>query len=142
MLVDRVMNDGARTGRTLLPLIAGERFHDSENRLIVIHQVFVDDDGVLSTHFRDNLLDRSLIGPCLYALGQQSQSNIFRSGKGYEIHLRMGRQGMPELTSARQNLQDISWNTGFVEKFDKQMTQNRRTFGRFKEDDVARHQRG
>ena len=86
LLVDRLVNDGTRTGGTLLSLISERRHHHTVNSGIDIH-LAVDDNCVLASHLRHDAFDPDLplLGLCRELI--DSQPDVARTSKRDEPRL-------------------------------------------------------
>ena len=139
LFIDRFQHDDPGTGGAFLSLIPGERRQDSTYGFIQIRGV-INDDGVFSTHFRNDMFDVGLAGHHLRGLLDDSQSGFFRSGKGNDVDTRMGNEGLSHVRPAREEAQHTVREPGFFIEFKQEVPHHGRTFRRLEQHGVARDQ--
>ncbi len=74
-----------------MTLVAESRVEYVDNRFVQV-SIIVNNDGVLATHFCDNLFYACLIGLDLTGPFQNAKTNVHGTGKGDEADVRMVHQ--------------------------------------------------
>src|SRR5277367_4894333 len=119
LIVDALVNNGARAGRTLLALEAERGLGNTLDGSIKI-TVGVDDDRVFPTHFEDGALDPELSGNFVGSTFVNVEADFARSGKGDVTRFRMRDHSIAKgCARARAEIDYAIWDAGFFDKFNK-----------------------
>src|SRR5579862_7640743 len=99
LVVNALVNDGARAGRALLSLKSEGRLRDAFDGRIDVG-IGVNDDGVFAAHFEDGALDPYLARGLRGGDFVDVQSDFARSGEGDVTRLGMRDDGIAETGSS------------------------------------------
>src|SRR5208337_2517778 len=113
LVVDALVDDGARAGRALLALEAESRRGYSFDGGVDIG-VGLDDDGIFAAHFEDGALDPELARLLLRGVPVDVQSDLARAGESDVANFRMRHQRVAEgHASSGAEVHDAFGHTAF-----------------------------
>src|SRR5580658_3172887 len=137
LVIDALIDDGARAGRALLALEAESgRGHAFDGEVDV--GVGIDDDGIFAAHFEHRALDPELAGLLLRGALVDVQSNLARAGERDVTDLGMRHQRVSErYPAAGTEVHHAFGHAAFFEQFDKLRRNCRRIARRLQDDGVA-----
>ena len=137
LVVDALVDDGARAGRALLALEAESgRGYAFDGGVDI--GVGIDDDGVFAAHFEDGALDPELARLLLRGALVDVQSDFARAGESDVANLRMRHQRIAEARAAAgAEVHDAFGHAAFFEQFDELRRNRRRIARRLQDDGVA-----
>jgi len=87
------IDNGPRTGRAFLALIAERRRQNAIHRLVQV-RIAIHDDGVLAPHLGDDTLDPDLPGRRLCRQFVDVQAHVARTSERYKPRFRVRHQGV------------------------------------------------
>src|SRR6185295_6725364 len=105
LVVSRADDNEASAGAAVLARVTEGRDEDAGDGLIEVG-VFVDDDGVLAAHLRDDAFDLSLAGSDLRRRQDDAEANTFAAGKRDRLDAGMLHERLPYLTSGSRKILD------------------------------------
>src|SRR5215204_7440623 len=113
------MDDGARAGRTFLPLKAEGGGDDTGRGLVNIH-AGIDDDGVLAAHLGHDALDPALTSLMPGGALVDAQADLLRTGKGDVAGERMVYNHVADLTArADHKVDDARRHPGLFQQLEE-----------------------
>jgi hypothetical protein len=137
LVVDALVDDGARAGRALLSLEAESRGSYAFDGGIDIG-VGIDDDRIFAAHFEHGALDPELAWLLLRRGLVDVQSNLARAGESDVANLRMRHQRIAKASAAaRAEVHNAFGHAAFFEQFHELRRNRRRIARRLQHDRVA-----